>query len=440
MHGINNKYKFLSRPRRFGKSLFVSTLKAICQGDKELFKNTWIYTSNYDWQKYPVIHLSFNELKNSTTEILEKEISWKLAKIAQSYHISIEGPSLQDQLIDLIEKLTGLNDSYSNRVVVLIDEYDSPFINVKEPTIKESNKKVISDFLTVIKSCSEKDQVKLEFVTGVSSYYFKDCHSGPNNLTDISMYEDFATVTGYRDKDLFGKELPDGTIENAIFYDRIKEITEAKYIEEYDQELPDGELQAGINRLQQDIRSWYNGYRFYPLKKPNFDNDNFYIQQNATKWRDIAVYNPTSVLHFLNSGEFKNYWIQTGPSNFVVTNAQKSIELDFDIDSMPIHVSEDTLIASGDAMTNIGSFYQGGYLTMLYKTPADAIRQHLAKRSKLDESMEDEPTEATVTVDFPNKEIRASFHKQILNEFGKVVKLSKNSVEIIFWKKQQPKI
>ena len=242
MHGINNKYKFLSRPRRFGKSLFVSTLKAICQGDKELFKNTWIYTSNYDWQKYPVIHLSFNELKNSTTEILEKEISWKLAKIAQSYHISIEGPSLQDQLIDLIEKLTGLNDSYSNRVVVFIDEYDAPFINSKDPTIKEGNCNLISDFLTVIKARS--DHVKLEFVTGVSAYYFKDRQSGPNNLTDISSYEAFATVTGYRDQDLFGKELPDGTIQNSIFYDRIKEITQTRYIEEYDKALPDKELES----------------------------------------------------------------------------------------------------------------------------------------------------------------------------------------------------
>ena len=66
----------------------------------------------------------------------------------------------------------------------------------------------------------------------------------------------------------------------------------------------------------------------------------FYIQKNATKWRDIAIYNPTSILHFLNSGELENYWIKTGPSNFVVTNAQKSLELGFDIHAMPIHVSE----------------------------------------------------------------------------------------------------
>lgn len=218
------KYVFLSRPRRFGKSLFVSTLEEIAKGNKELFKNCWIGKSDYKWAKYPVIRLSFSDLSNKTPEKLEEDLKKSLYNIALQYNIAskmtnpIGEDSVQSYCRSLIESLIGLGKGYEKEVVVLIDEYDTPFINVEDDTIKEGNLKVVRDFLTVIKGLS--DQIKLEFVTGVSAYCFNDCNSGPNNLCDITLKPDYAYITGYKETDLLDP--------HSKYYKRIIDIAAAE--------------------------------------------------------------------------------------------------------------------------------------------------------------------------------------------------------------------
>jgi len=118
------RYYFLSRPRRFGKSLLISTLKELFSGNRALFKNLWIDSSDYHWTQHPVIHLDFGTIAHNTPQDMEASLSWRLHSIAQDYGISItKTAGVYDQLSDLVKQLAKIN-----KVVILIDEYDKPML------------------------------------------------------------------------------------------------------------------------------------------------------------------------------------------------------------------------------------------------------------------------------------------------------------------------
>ncbi|WP_165941927.1 AAA family ATPase [Cardinium endosymbiont of Culicoides punctatus] len=243
---------FLSRPRRLGKSLFVSTLEEIAKGNKELFQDCYIYNkTNYDWKKYPVIRLDFSRLVNETPENLKESIQRSLQRTAIKYGIESkilayrkalkkisskeENDFFQEYCIDLVDNLITL-EGYEPKVVVLVDEYDAPFINQSYPGVKESNRLIVRNFLTVIKSLSGDNKIKLEFVTGVSSYCFRDTYSGPNNLNDITLSPDYTTVAGYKEEDLLNKD--------SVYYKRINRLAEKRNISS---DVLVGEIRAMYN-------------------------------------------------------------------------------------------------------------------------------------------------------------------------------------------------
>lgn len=160
----HGKYYFMSRPRRFGKSLFISTLEEILKGNQALFTDCSIGISNYAWTEYPIIHFDFTQIPNKTTEQLEKSIERTLREIATNYEITINIPTLQEGLADLVKKL-----SQKAKVVVLVDEYDKPIIdNLNLTDTADSNRDLLRSFFGTLKGLDQ--HLKLVFITGVSKF------------------------------------------------------------------------------------------------------------------------------------------------------------------------------------------------------------------------------------------------------------------------------
>ena len=263
---------FLSRPRRFGKSLTISTLKAVFEGKKELFKGLAIYDKPYDWKPYPIIHLSFgdyNVVSNAIQE-LPDYLMEKVRRIAREYSIDLVGstPGLCfGYLIDrLFEK---------DQVVILVDEYDKPILdNIADPHIKEIQQ-CLKGFYSVLKD--RNNQERLLFVTGVSKFSHVSLFSDLNNLTDITMDARYATMLGYTQEEL-----------ESNFADRIASVAGDRDIDEF----------------KAEIKEWYNGYRFHAGSP--------------------TVYNPVSLAKFFESGgEFNNYWFSTGTPSFLLELIKK---------------------------------------------------------------------------------------------------------------------
>lgn len=191
------RFYFLSRPRRFGKSLFISTLKEIFLGNRKLFDGLWIdHQSSYDWQSYPVIHLDFSLLPITSGIHLEESLSWALNEIAKQHGFDVSSaPNPGLKLKSLIQNL-----SEKNLVVMLIDEYDFPLINnITNPTIAKENHAVLHAFYSALKGLDEFLQAI--FVTGVTKYA-KTLFSGLNNLNDLSSDPRAATLLGYRKEEI----------------------------------------------------------------------------------------------------------------------------------------------------------------------------------------------------------------------------------------------
>ena len=241
---------FLSRPRRFGKSLTVSTLKAVFEGKKELFKGLAIYDKPYDWKPYPVIHLDFANCDIRTADELIKYLTWQLENIADSFHLQLRGEQLSVRFENLI------NDIAENgNVVIFVDEYDKPILNNIADQGAGEILNVLKGFYSNIKKTESK--LRFVFVTGVSKFCHVSLFSDMNNLTDITMDARYATMFGYTQEEL-----------EANFGDRISALAGEQDIAAY----------------KAKIKDWYNGYRFHKNAK--------------------TVYNPVSLAYFFENGAF----------------------------------------------------------------------------------------------------------------------------------------
>jgi hypothetical protein len=261
-------YYFLSRPRRFGKSLLVSTLKAVFAGKRELFKGLALYDKPYDWKQYPVIHLDLGSCQSDTVEILEKRLQTKILHAADRLGITVSGDDSTAQFENLIFDAAKIAPP-----VVLIDEYDKPILgNISDKENVSDILRKLKSFYSVIKTSSPL--LRFVFLTGVSKFCHVSVFSDLNNLNDISMDADFATMLGYTQAEF----------ENKF----------AEYIaqEESKQDLPHEQYMDKIKR-------WYDGFHF---------------EENAD-----TVYNPVSLANFfIKGGKFNNYWFSTGTPSFLI--------------------------------------------------------------------------------------------------------------------------
>ena len=312
------KHYFISRPRRFGKSLFVDTLEQIFKGNKELFKGCQIYDSDYDWQEYPVIHFDFSQIASQTSEEFKESLEDYVIKIASSFGISLEGRSIQIRLTSLIEKL-----AEKNKVVFLVDEYDKPIIdNLSNLEVAEQNRKLMQSFFSTLKGLDK--YLKFTFFTGVSKFSQVSIFSGLNNLTDITIDPKYAAMMGYTEDEL-----------RVSFDDYMEEITAERKEQKKDFSRDD---------LLSELRTWYNGYRFSEEK--------------------VCVYNPFSTLKFMQNKKPKAYWYSSGTPSFLIDELKKHSTSMVPLDGA-LATEEDLMdISRLDELDLVALMYQTGYFTI----------------------------------------------------------------------------
>ena len=307
----NGKFYFLSRPRRFGKSLLLNTLKSLFEGQQALFSGLWI-ENQWDWSKSnPVLHFSFDAMSYEQLG-LQDAILQELKSLAESHHLVLEAPDYKSQFRELIQQL---HDRYG-KVVLLIDEYDKPIIDYLEKhTIEQAkvNREILRNFYSVIKSADE--HLQLVFITGISKFAQVSIFSHLNNLHDISLTSQYATLTGYTQQEL-------------EYY--------------FDEHLQAVQNKLGVERqkILDELREWYNGYSWDGVQR---------------------VYNPFGVLRFFAAQRFTNFWFSTGSPRFLVGHMRK-LEV-FNIENTP---ANNTTFERYDIenldLTSI--LFQAGYLTV----------------------------------------------------------------------------
>lgn len=269
-------FYFLSRPRRFGKSLTVSTFKCLFEGRKDLFDGLWLSRhGNWEWKEHPVVVIDFNEVDHQTPKNLEKALTNTLIAAAGRYGVRLESTLLSGQFVELIR---GLAEKTGTPIAVLVDEYDKPIIShlgkgEKGLEIARENREIMKYFFGVLKGIHVSPCLRFVFFTGVSKFSRVSIFSELNNLEDISMTEDHADMVGYTQAEL-----------EQCFSDYIPPLADKLGISNED----------AIRKLAY----YYNGYRF------------------STK--EVRVYNPFSVLSALKQRDFGNYWFETGTPTFLV--------------------------------------------------------------------------------------------------------------------------
>lgn len=318
VNGQHGYYFFLSRPRRFGKSLLVSTLKELFLGNKQLFEGLWINTSDYGWQKHPVIHLDFSAIASNTPDELRMSLSWVFDRVAKSYGLNIgAAPSPEAKLEELITEL-----AEKARVVILIDEYDRPLLkHVNDITAMRKIQEVLRDFYATIKAMS--NNIQFFFMTGITKFSKTSVFSGLNNLIDLTLSEDAADLLGYTDAEI------------------------DHYFQPYMQAVATKQANS-VTDVKNAMKHWYNGYQF--SQKPE------------------TVYNPFSVLMYLFNKDLRNYWFETGTPSFLVNLIR---EKKYNIEDLErAEINADNLSSFDiDQMKLIPLLLQTGYLTFKSYNP-----------------------------------------------------------------------
>jgi hypothetical protein len=296
-------YYFLSRPRRFGKSLLISTIRYLFEGKKDLFKDLYIY-DKFDWDKtYPVVRISFakdirnkEDLRNTIYQELEKNYIRNKEKLPKK---------IKDGAILLEKIIVKISEKKGKQVVILVDEYDKPILDVIEDKKQaEEVRKELKSFYSVIKNLDE--YIKFLLITGVSKFSKVSLFSGLNQLKDISLDTRYGNICGYTQEEL----------ENNF----------KEYLE-------------GVNL--EEVREWYNGYSFLGER----------------------LYNPFDILLYLYSKKFKNYWYKTGTPSFLIKLIKKR---QYDITKLENMVVKEDILEKFDLeeIRIEALMYQTGYLTI----------------------------------------------------------------------------
>jgi hypothetical protein len=309
------KLYFLSRPRRFGKSLLIATLKEIFEGNKELFKDLYIGESTeYAFESYPVLQFNFAKLGHKV-ENLEAKLNRLILGYAEQFSIEIKSTSLSENFTKLVEGIS----QKGKPVVLLIDEYDKPIIDfLIELEKAKANRRILRNFFSPLKDLDAAGHLRFLFVTGVSKFSKVSLFSDLNNLIDISVEHPLSN-------DLLGITQE----ELEIYFDEYIEKAARIY-------------KTSKAALLQRIKSWYDGY--------SFDGK-------------IRLYNPFSLLSFFLSFKFRNYWFATGTPTFLVETIRNESIAPKDIEDIEVHEHffENFLLERLDI---IGLLYQTGYLTI----------------------------------------------------------------------------
>ena len=298
----NGKCYFLSRPRRFGKSLLVDTIKELFEGNAALFEDLYIHC-HWDWRsRHPVVRLDLSGSFRTPDE-LEENLLDQFADIAEEAGIAADA---RTAAVGLRRLIRGLRRQCGQRVVVLVDEYDKPILDaLRTPELARANRDFLHGVYSIIKACDA--DIEFALLTGVSRFSKVSIFSGLNNLADITLDPRYSSLCGYTDDDL-----------DTTFADRV----------------------VGLDRKA--IRDWYNGYNWLGKDR---------------------VYNPHDVLLLFDRREFDAYWFETSTSTYVVDQLLERNISALDMDNT---LSSGELLSNfdvGDAATE-ALLFQSGYLTV----------------------------------------------------------------------------
>jgi hypothetical protein len=297
------KYYFLSRPRRFGKSLFLDTLAELFEGSRPLFAGLYA-EDRWDWDTcYPVIRISFAGGRMEQRPELERRIHWLLEQNRQ--RLQVDCPDRNDIPACFADLIQAVHAKYGQRVVILVDEYDKPILdNLTTPEVAKAMREGLRNLYSVIKD--QDAHTKFAFLTGVSKFSKVSIFSGLNNLRDITVSKDYSALCGYTDADV-----------DSVFAPELE----------------------GLGRQQ--IRDWYNGYN----------------------WTGESVYNPFDLLLLFKERVFRNYWFETGTPTFLIDVLTQRNQWLPDLEQR--EVTEDLLSAFDvDTMATEALMFQAGYLTI----------------------------------------------------------------------------
>ncbi len=309
-----SKYFFLGRPRRFGKSLFLSMMKCFFQGKRKLFKGLYADSMDWDWQPCPVLYLDINSNSYQTKESLENILDAKLSDWEEVYGLE---PKVNDAAVRFSNIIKAAYKQTGRQVIILVDEYDKPLVNNLHDSelfvhFRQQLTSVYSNFK------SSADYIRMVFLTGVSRFAHLSVFSGLNNITDISFLDDFAAICGFTEQELA---------------DNFRQGMEAIAEEE------------GITaeQVHDKLKQRYDGYHFSK--------------------RCPDIYNPYSLLNVMQSRDMQNYWINSGTPTLLEQQLKR-----FDVDLnklLGVKCVQRQLVGFDfDNPNPVALFYQTGYLTI----------------------------------------------------------------------------
>ena len=269
-------YYFLGRPRRFGKSLLLSTIKCFFEGKRELFQGLDIDSMPWDWEEWPVIYIDLNRGSYSqNVEELEEFLDKFLTEQETRFGITASTKSVALRFADIIQ---AAHEKTGKQVVILVDEYDKPLVNnINNPELFEQNRILLSNLYSNFKSSAE--HLRLVFLTGVSAFGKLSVFSSLNNISDISFDEDYSAICGITEEELVDR-----------FQEGIAALGEANELS-YDETLS-------------QLKSYYDGYHFGK--------------------RCPDIYNPYSLLNVMQKKDFYCYWVQSGTPTLLAQLLKKS--------------------------------------------------------------------------------------------------------------------
>ena len=307
-------YYFLSRPRRFGKSLLISTLEAYFQGKKELFEGLAVEKLEKDWIKHPILHLDLNIEKYDTPESLDKILNDNLEYWESQYGTRPSETSFSLRFAGIIQRAC---EKTGQRVVILVDEYDKPMLQaIGNEELQKQFRNTLKPFYGALKT--KDGYIKFALLTGVTKFGKVSVFSDLNNLDDISMWNEYVEICG---------------------------VSEREIHENLEAELHEFAAARGItyDKLCEDLRECYDGYHF--------------------THNSIGMYNPFSLLNAFKRKEFGSYWFETGTPTYLVKLLKKH---HYDLERMAHEETDVQVLNSIDSeSTNpIPVIYQSGYLTI----------------------------------------------------------------------------
>jgi hypothetical protein len=307
---------FLARPRRFGKTLMCWTLDALFSGKRELFEGLAISKTDWEWESYPVIHLDMSEVKTSSgIDGVRKSLADQTGDVADKYEIDLRGEKEAGRMLEVV--IVKVSEKYGKPAVVIVDEYDKPFLDFyTKPPIAQEVREIMRDYYITLKT--KEQHIKFLFMTGISKSAKMGVFSTLNHLIDISLNKDFGALLGY---------------------------TEDELVENFGEHLEFGAKKLGCSadELVERMRLYYNGFCFDGIQK---------------------VYNPFSTLNFLTNFEFVNHWMNSA-SPKIIADYMKDRNLTVE-QFRGMQVSRSFVDSPGEMETAPpeGFLYQSGYLTL----------------------------------------------------------------------------